>query len=280
LRWNGLALTALAVLALVVFLGPNRVMVSAAESLFQVPTRTWCAHTNWNANAVIKDSVIARLDSAPVSLATLVHRANALPVPMIALATELAARTGTLLTIGLLLKLDKSLTTQLTGPRSSGRTTMPRTTALGTLTCTGVACATTATVVQVAPWLSALRQRTPLMTNAMKASPQSQTTSCNTTHPLAAQAGSKPTRKDRANPCPTKSRKRWKTVTSIQGTCLTQMAARFTVATAPFPDKTALVAVSATTLVVHASVSVVTLVLLAKRWKRWPKLVVTLLILT
>merc|ERR1712087_518440 len=87
-------------------------------------------------------------------------------------------------------------------------------------------------------------------------------------------AGSKPTRKDLVNPCQAKSRKTCKRVTSIEGTCLTQMAARFTVATAPFPDKTALVAVSATTLVVHASVSVVTLVLLAKRWKRWPKLVV------
>merc|ERR1719487_250274 len=135
---------------------------------------------------------------------------------------------------------------------------------------TGVACATTATVVQVAPWLSAPRQRTPLMTNAVTP-PQSRTTSCNTTHPLAVQAGSKPTRKDLANPCQTKSRKICQRVTTMAGTCLMQTAARFTVATAPFPDKTALVAVSATTLVVHASVSVVTLVLLAKRWKRWPK---------
>merc|ERR1712224_329533 len=110
------------------------------------------------------------------------------------LATELAARTGTLLTTGLLPKPSKSSKTKPTGPKSSGKITLLPMTVLGTLTCIGVACAIKAIVVQVAPWSSAPRQPTPLMTNAPAA--LSRTTSCNTMRPLAAQVGRQHTRKE------------------------------------------------------------------------------------
>merc|ERR1712032_536485 len=54
----------------------------------------------------------------------------------------------------------------------------------GTLTCTTVASAMRATVVQVALWWSAPRRLIPLMTSALPL-PQSRTTSCNTTLPSA-----------------------------------------------------------------------------------------------
>jgi hypothetical protein len=105
---NGLVPIALAEHALVVSHGRSQPMVSVVARPLQVPTLTWFAATNKNANAVTKVFVIVRLVSALVSLATLVHLANVLLAPMTALDTELAAPTGILLTTGRLLKPSKS----------------------------------------------------------------------------------------------------------------------------------------------------------------------------
>merc|ERR1712046_6716 len=136
---------------------------------------------------------------------------------------------------------------------------------MGTATCTTVACVTRDTVALAAPWWSAPRQMTLLMTSAQRL-PQSLTTSCNTMHLSVPMVGKKLTllRQDlRAN------RAIFPPVYTIANTFLIPMAARCTVATVLCLVKIALAVVSAITLVVHASVSVDTLALHARRSKRW-----------
>merc|ERR1712010_120818 len=112
-------------------------------------------------------------DSVLVSLATLVLHASALLALTTALVTELAVPTGTLPTTGQLLRLPRSNPTiQETGSLSCSRkpTSLPTMTH-GTLTCTTVASAMRATVVQVALWWSAPRRMIPLMTSEQRLQP-------------------------------------------------------------------------------------------------------------
>merc|ERR1711868_285300 len=214
-------------------------------------------------------------DFVLVSLATLVLHASVLLALTTALATELAVPTGTLPTTGQLLRLPRSNPTkQETNLLSCSRKpTSLRTMTHGTLTCTTVASAMRATVVQVALWWSAPRRLIPLMTSALPL-PPSRTTSCNTTLPSEVKAGKRLTRTEKAAnrqanklTCPR--------VTTIVSTFWIQMAARFTVATVLCLVKTALAVVSVTTPVAHASASADTLALLARRWKKWRNVMMT-----
>merc|ERR1719371_39189 len=237
------------------------------------PTRTWSAATNKSVNAVIRVFAIALLDSVLVSLATLVLHASALLALTTALVTELAVPTGTLPTTGQLPRPPRSNPTKPeTNSLSCSRkpTSLPTMTH-GTLTCTTVASAMRATVVQVALWWSAPRRLIPLMTSALPV-PQSRTSSCNTTLPSEVQAGKMLTPKNQA--CQGNNTL-WKTVTTTVSTLLIQMAARFTVATVLCLVKTALAVVSVTSPVAHASASADTLALLARRWKKWRNVMMT-----
>merc|ERR1712151_460290 len=127
--------------------------------------------------------------SALASPVTLVHLASVPLAPMTALDTELAARTGISLTIGPSPKPAKfNRTKRLTSLSCSKKLTLLPTIRHGTATCTTVACVTRDTVALAAPWWSAPRQTTLLMTSAPRL-PQSLTTSCNTMHLSVPQAG-------------------------------------------------------------------------------------------
>merc|ERR1712010_164707 len=227
-RWNGLVPTVLAVLAPVASPGRGQLMVSVTRKLGRAPTRTWSAATNKSVNAVIRVFAIALLDSVLVSLATLVLRASALLALTTALVTELAVPTGTLPTTGQLPRLPRSNPTiQETDSLSCSRklTSLPTMTH-GTLTCTTVASAMRATVVQVALWWSAPRRLIPLMTSALPL-PQSRTTSCNTTLPSEVQAGNRLTPTEKARQSQMTNKRTCPRVTTTVSTFWIPMAARF-----------------------------------------------------
>merc|ERR1712224_651008 len=191
-----------------------------------------------------------------------------------ALVTELAVPTGTLPTTGQLLRPPRSNPTNQTSLSCSRKPTSLPTTTHGTLTCTTVASAIRATVVQVALWWSAPRRLIPLMTSALPV-PQSRTTSCNTTLPSEVQAGSRLTPTGQARQSQMTNKRTCPRVTTTVSTFWIPMAARFTVATALCLVKTALAVVSVTTPVAHASASADTLALLARRWKKWRNVMMT-----
>merc|ERR1711988_155680 len=245
--------------------------MGAMVLLWKAPTKTWCASTKMSVNAATRVFAIARLASALASPVTLVHLASVPLAPMTALDTELAALTGILLTTGPSPKPPRfNGTKRLTSLSCSKKLTLLPTIRHGTATCTTVACVTRDTVALAAPWWSA-PQPTLLMTSAARI-PQPLTTSCNTMHLSVPRVGKQLTlwRKDqRAN------RPIFPRVTLMRNTLLTPMAARCTVATVPCLVKIVLAVVSAITLVVHASASVDTPALHARRSKRWRNFVVS-----
>lgn len=134
----------------------------------------------------------------------------------------------------------------------------------GTPVCTMVASATRGTVDPVARRWNAPPRKILLMTSVILQ--PSRTTNCNTMPLSVRPVGNKPTP---WIPELLENKRILRTVTTTLTTSSTRMAARCMVAMVPCLGKIVRAVVFVITPAVHANVSVATLVLLVRRWRRW-----------